>query len=58
MKITGIETFCLRYAMPYALTYARPDRLIRPEQVTVSAARSGLTVRGIPVRAPGNGAKK
>lgn len=25
MKITGIETFCLRYDMPYALTYARGE---------------------------------
>jgi D-galactarolactone cycloisomerase len=25
VKITGIETFCLRYAMPYALTYARGE---------------------------------
>jgi len=25
MKITGIETFCLRYRMPYALTYARGE---------------------------------
>lgn len=25
MKITGIETFCLHYKMPYALTYARGE---------------------------------
>ncbi len=25
MKITGVKTFCLRYAMPYALTYARGE---------------------------------
>ena len=25
MRITGIETFCLRYDMPYALTYARGE---------------------------------
>jgi D-arabinonate dehydratase/D-galactarolactone cycloisomerase len=25
MKITGIETFCLNYQMPYALTYARGE---------------------------------
>ncbi|MDY0883583.1 mandelate racemase/muconate lactonizing enzyme family protein [Dongia soli] len=25
MKITGIETFCLRYRMPYALTYPRGE---------------------------------
>jgi len=30
----------------YVVTYARPDRLIPPEKVTVAAARAGLTVRG------------
>ena len=25
MKITGVETFCLNYAMPYELTYARGE---------------------------------
>ena len=25
MKITAIETFCLRYDMPYPLTYARGE---------------------------------
>ena len=29
MKITGIETFCLRYEMPYALTYARGEYSVR-----------------------------
>jgi len=30
----------------YRVTYARPTTLIPPEQVTIAAARSGLTVRG------------
>jgi hypothetical protein len=33
----------------YRITYARPQTLIPPEQVTVSAARPGLTVRGTAV---------
>lgn len=31
----------------YKITYARPTTLIPPEKVTVSAAKPGLTVRGI-----------
>lgn len=34
----------------YKVTYARPESLIPPEKVTVSAGRAGLTVRGIPAR--------
>jgi len=34
----------------YRVTYARPDRLIPPEQVTIAAAKPGLIVRGIPVK--------
>ena len=34
----------------FKVTYARPDTLIPPEQVTVSSAKDGLTVRGMPVR--------
>jgi hypothetical protein len=36
----------------YKITYARPDTLIPPDKVTVSAGRQGLTVRGIAGRAP------
>jgi hypothetical protein len=34
----------------YRVTYARPRTLIPPDQVTISAARPGLTVRGTPAR--------
>jgi hypothetical protein len=34
----------------YRVTYARPDTLIPPEQVTISAAKPGLTVRGVPMK--------
>ena len=30
----------------YAVTYARPDRLIPPDRVTISSAKPGVTVRG------------
>ena len=36
----------------YRVTYARPDSLIPPRQVTVSSAKPGMTVRGTPVKAP------
>jgi hypothetical protein len=35
----------------YLVTYARPDTLIPPERVTITAKRADLTVRGTPVRA-------
>ena len=38
----------------YAITYARPDTLIPPDRVTVSAAKPGLTVRGIARNTPPN----
>ena len=34
----------------FRVTYARPNTLIPPERVSVTAARSGLTVRGIPAK--------
>ena len=35
----------------YLVTYARPDALIPPERITVSARRPDITARGTPVRA-------
>jgi len=36
----------------YRVTYARPDTLIPPDQVTIAAAKpgAGLTVRGTPMK--------
>jgi len=34
----------------FKVTYARPQTLIPPEKITVTAARSGITVRGTPVK--------
>ena len=34
----------------YRVTYARPQSLIPPERVTVTAAKPGLTARGTPVK--------
>jgi hypothetical protein len=36
----------------YRVTYARPQTLIPPEEVTISAAKPGLTVRGTPEKVP------
>jgi hypothetical protein len=36
----------------FLVTYARPQSLIPPEEVTVSALKPGLTVRGTPAREP------
>lgn len=33
----------------YRVTYARPDSLIPPEKIQVTARREGLTARGIPI---------
>lgn len=42
----------------YRITYARPDSLIPPEKIEVSARRDGLTVRGVPVPEPPRTAPK
>ena len=34
----------------YRVTYARPQSLIPPERVTVTAARPGVTARGILIK--------
>ena len=42
----------------YKVTYARPQTLIPPERVTVSAARPGLTIRGNRQIAPAEGGRR
>jgi hypothetical protein len=45
--LTGwLERLAVELRSQYRATYARPDTLIPPERVTVSAARPDLTVRG------------
>jgi hypothetical protein len=34
----------------YRVTYARPESLIPPEKITVSATKAGLTARGTPIK--------
>jgi len=34
----------------YKVTYGRPESLIPPEKITVSAAKAGMTARGTPVK--------
>lgn len=45
MKITAIQTFCLRYEMPYALTYARGEYLVR-EALLIKVLTDDATVFG------------
>lgn len=42
----------------YKVTYARPQTLIPPERVTVSAARPGLTIRGNAQIPPAEGSRR
>lgn len=37
----------------YRVTYARPRSLVPPEQITIAAAKPGLTVRGTPLKDEG-----
>jgi hypothetical protein len=47
---TRLKQLATELTHQYRVTYARPDTLIPPEQVTVSAAKPGLTVRGIAMK--------
>lgn len=48
--LTGrLKQLAAELTSQYRVTYARPQTLIPPERVTVTAARPGLTVRGRPV---------
>jgi hypothetical protein len=47
MALTSrMKTLAAELTAQYRVTYARPQTLIPPERVTVSAARPGITVRG------------
>ena len=45
VRITGVETFCLRYDMPYALTYARGEYSTR-EALLVKVTTSDPSIFG------------
>lgn len=47
---TRLKQVAAELTNQYKVTYARPQTLIPPSRITVSAARSGLTIRGTPVR--------
>jgi hypothetical protein len=50
--LTGrLKQLAVELTHQYRVTYARPDSLIPPDQVTIAAARPGLTVRGTPMKA-------
>jgi hypothetical protein len=53
--IPRMKQLALELTHQYKITYARPDTLIPPDQVTASAAKPGLTVRGIAAPGPKSG---
>lgn len=48
--MTKLKSLANELTHQFKVTYARPQSLIPPEQITVAAVRSGLTVRGTPAR--------
>lgn len=46
-----LERLATELTHQFKVTYARPQTLIPPDQVTISSSRSGTTVRGLPARA-------
>ncbi len=49
---TTLKRLASQLKNQYRVTYARPQSLIPPEQVTVKATRPGLTARGTAVKEP------
>jgi hypothetical protein len=48
--LTGrLKRLAAELTQQFRVTYSRPQSLIPPERITVSAERPGLTVRGTPV---------
>ena len=48
----ALSRLAVQLTHQYRVTYARPQTLIPPEKITVSAAKPDLTARGTPVREP------
>src|SRR5262249_11805885 len=47
---TRMKTLAAQLTHQYKVTYNRPESLIPPEKITVSAVKAGLTARGTPVK--------
>jgi hypothetical protein len=45
-----LDTLATELLGQVAVTYASPDRLVPAEKITITAAREGLTARGVPVK--------
>jgi hypothetical protein len=45
-----LDTLATELLGQVAVTYASPERLVPAEKITITAAREGLTARGVPVR--------
>jgi hypothetical protein len=51
MSLKGrLDTLASELLGQVAVTYASPDRLVPAEKITITAAREGLTARGVPVK--------
>jgi hypothetical protein len=53
--IPRMKQLALELTHQYKVTYARPETLLQPEQVTVSAAKPGVTIRGFAPPQPTSG---
>lgn len=47
---TRLKTLAAQLTHQYKVTYGRPESLIPPEKITVSAVKSGVVARGTPVK--------
>lgn len=52
---TSLQRLARELSGQYKVVYGRPESLIAPEKIAVSSGRTGVTMRGVPVRG-GNGA--
>jgi VWFA-related protein len=50
-----LERLARELSSQYKVVYGRPESLIPPEKIEVSARRGGVTMRGTPERGTGNG---
>jgi VWFA-related protein len=50
-----LERLARELSSQYKVVYGRPESLIPPEKIQVSARRGGVTMRGTPERGTGNG---
>ena len=52
----ALETLARELKSQFKVVYGRPQSLIPPEKTEVSSSRTGVTVRGTPMRGQNSGA--